>query len=187
MAKSYVKFETPKDVQAKALEAITVAADTGRIRKGANETTKAVEGGNAALVVIAEDVDPEEVVLHIPMICTEKNIPYCYVATKKELGAAAGLSVPSAAIAIEKAGNAAELVKSIAEKVGKSAPKAEAKKEERPAEKRDAEAKEHKKEGAPAGEKPAKEKKEKAPKVKKETAAKGGAQSPKASREAPKA
>lgn len=173
MAKSYVKFETPKDVQAKALEAITVAADTGRIRKGANETTKAIESGNAALVVIAEDVDPEEVVLHIPMICGEKNVPYCYVATKKELGAAAGLSVQSAAIAIEKPGNAAELVKSIAEKVGKSAPKKEEKKVEAP--KAEAPKHEHKKEEKKAeapkaeGEKPAKEKK---PKVKKEKAPK---------------
>lgn len=173
MAKSYVKFETPKDVQAKALEAITVAADTGRIRKGANETTKAIESGNAALVVIAEDVDPEEVVLHIPMICGEKNVPYCYVATKKELGAAAGLSVQSAAIAIEKAGNAAELVKSIVEKVGKSAPKKEEKKTDAP--KAEAPKHEHKKEEKKAeapkaeGEKPAKEKK---PKVKKEKAPK---------------
>jgi large subunit ribosomal protein L7Ae len=173
MAKSYVKFETPKDVQGKALEAITVASDTGRIRKGANETTKAVESGNAALVVIAEDVDPEEVVLHIPMICGEKNIPYCYVPTKKELGAAAGLSVPSAAIAIEKVGNAAELVKDIAGKVAKFTAKPEPKKEEKPAEPK-AEAKhEHKKEEKKAeGEKPAKEKKEKAPRVKKEKAPK---------------
>jgi large subunit ribosomal protein L7Ae len=172
MAKSYVKFETPKEVQAKALEAITVAADTGRIRKGANETTKAVEGGNTALVVIAEDVDPEEVVLHLPMICGEKNIPYCYVPTKKELGAAAGLSVPSAAVAIEKPGNAAELIKGIVEKLGKSAPKAEAKPAEHKAEakpehKHEAKAEVEKKEKKP---KEAKPKKEKAPKdaVKKE-------------------
>ncbi|MEM4633550.1 MAG: 50S ribosomal protein L7Ae [Candidatus Anstonellaceae archaeon] len=122
MAKSYVKFETPKDVQAKALEAITVAADTGKIRKGANETTKGIESGNASLVVIAEDVDPEEVVMHLPMLCDEKNVPYCYVPTKKELGAAAGLSVPCAAVAIEKPGNAAELVKTISEKLGKGKP-----------------------------------------------------------------
>ena len=88
MSKSYVKFETPADVKAKALEAITVAADTGRIRKGANEATKSIESGTAALVVIAEDVDPEEVVMHLPMLCTEKNIAFCYVTTKKELGTA---------------------------------------------------------------------------------------------------
>ena len=175
MAKSYVKFETPKDVQTKALEAITVAADTGRIRKGANETTKGIESGNATLVIIAEDVDPEEVVMHLPMICNEKNVPYCYVPTKKELGAAAGLTVQCAAIAIEKPGNAAELVKGIVEKMGKTAPKAEAKKEEKPAEKKEHKHEEkkpehkaeEKKEAKPEGKKPkeAKPKKEKAPKA----------------------
>jgi len=168
MAKSYVKFETPKDVQSKALEAITVAADTGRIRKGANETTKAIEGGNAALVVIAEDVDPEEVVLHLPMICAEKNIPYCYVPTKKELGAAAGLGVQCAAITIEKPGNAAEIVKGIVEKIGKSAPKPEAKKPEEAAKhapKQEAKAEKHEQKKEAAAEKPAKEKK---PRAKKE-------------------
>jgi len=175
MAKSYVKFETPKDVQSKALEAITVAADTGRIRKGANETTKGIESGNATLVVIAEDVDPEEVVMHLPMICNEKNVPYCYVPTKKELGAAAGLSVQCAAITIEKPGNAAELVKGIVEKLGKAAPKVEAKKEEKPAEhkhehKHEEKPKEHKAEEKKAD--APKEKKEKAPKAKKEKPAK---------------
>jgi large subunit ribosomal protein L7Ae len=176
MAKSYVKFETPKDVQAKALEAITVAVDTGRIRKGANEATKAIEGGNAVLVVIAEDVDPEEVVMHIPMICNEKGIPYCFVATKKELGAAAGLPVQSAAIAIEKPGNAAELVKGVVEKIAKNLPtKQEAKAAAHAAPAHKEEKKEApKEEKKPAAEKKAakpkepKAKKEKAPAAKKE-------------------
>ena len=178
MSKSYVKFETPKDVQAKALEAITVAADTGRIRKGANEATKSIESGNATLVIIAEDVDPEEVVMHLPMICTEKNIAYCYVATKKELGTAAGLPVTCAAISIEKPGNAAELVKSVQEKVAKHAPvkTAPAPKEEKKHEHKP-EAKHEHKEDAPA------EKKEDA----KPTHAEGGAPSPKAKREEKKA
>lgn len=179
MAKSYVKFETPKDVQAKALEAITVAADTGKIRKGANEATKGIESGNATLVVIAEDVDPEEVVMHLPMLCGEKNVPYCYVPTKKELGTAGALSVPCAAIAIEKPGNAAELVKGIAERIGKANPKEEAKPAEKKAEhKHEAkpEKKEHKheekKSEAPAEKKEAApkaegEKKEKKPRAKK--------------------
>lgn len=161
MAKSYVKFETPKDVQSKALEAITIAADTGRIRKGTNEATKAIESGTATLVVIAEDVDPEEVVMHLPMICAEKNIAYCYVPTRKELGTAAGLNVPSAAIAIEKPGNAAELVKSIVEKIGKSAPQAAPKEEKKEAPKL------HEKKEAPKAEKPV-EKKEAKPVEKKE-------------------
>ncbi|VVB65781.1 50S ribosomal protein L7Ae [Candidatus Gugararchaeum adminiculabundum] len=122
MAKGYVKFETPKDVQSKALEAIEVARDTGRIRKGVNEATKAIEKGQAVLVVIAEDVDPEEVVMHLPMISDEKKVPYCYVSTKLDLGKSAGLGVGCAAIAIEKAGNANEMVADIASKLGKSVP-----------------------------------------------------------------
>ena len=52
MAKpSYVKFEVPQELAEKALEAVEVARDTGRIRKGTNETTKAVERGQAKLVV----------------------------------------------------------------------------------------------------------------------------------------
>jgi len=187
MAKSYVKFETPKDVQSKALEAITVAADTGRIRKGANESTKAIESGVAVLVVIAEDVDPEEVVMHLPMICSEKNVPYCYVPTKKELGTSAGLPVTCAAIAIEKPGNAAELVKSIVEKLGKANPKVEQKHEAKPAEakhehKHEAPAEKKEEKPAAAGERgsPApsgasstrEAKKEKKPKAKKEKPAK---------------
>jgi len=189
MAKSYVKFETPKDVQSKALEAITVAADTGKIRKGANESTKAIESGVAMLVVIAEDVDPEEVVMHLPMICGEKNVPYCYVATKKELGTSAGLPVTCAAIAIEKPGNAAELVKSIVEKLGKANPKVEQKHEAKPAEakhehtaaaggthstksSREHEEKKHEAPAEKKEEKPAEAKKEKKPKAKKEKAPK---------------
>ena len=140
MAKAYVKFETPKDLVAKCLETITVANDSGRLRKGANETTKGIEAGTAQLVIIAEDVEPEEVVMHLPTLCQEKGIAYAYVPTKKELGGAAGLPVPCAAIAIDKPGNAAEMVKALADKVrplgGVTAKPAE--KHERPKEHKEA-------------------------------------------------
>ncbi|HIH73272.1 MAG: large subunit ribosomal protein L7Ae [Thermococcaceae archaeon] len=118
MAKpSYVKFEVPKELAEKALEAVEIARDTGKIRKGTNETTKAVERGQAKLVVIAEDVDPEEIVAHLPPLCEEKEIPYIYVPSKKELGAAAGIEVPAASVAIIEPGKARELVEEIAMKV----------------------------------------------------------------------
>jgi len=118
MAKpSYVKFEVPKELAEKALEAVEIARDTGRIRKGTNETTKAVERGQAKLVIIAEDVDPEEIVAHLPPLCEEKEIPYIYVPSKKELGAAAGIEVPAASVAIIEPGKARELVEEIASKV----------------------------------------------------------------------
>jgi large subunit ribosomal protein L7Ae len=122
--KSYVKFETPKEVAEKAYEAVQIAKDTGRVRKGTNEATKIIEKGNAALIVIAEDVDPEEVVIHLPMLCDEKNIPYVYVPSKKDLGKSAGLEVGCAAVGIEKAGNASEIISDIVAKLKKQKPEA---------------------------------------------------------------
>jgi len=118
MAKGYVDVETPKEIQEKALQAIEMAKDTGRLRKGSNEATKAVEKTGAELVVIAEDVDPPEVVMHLPMLCKEKKIPYVFVSEKKALGKSAGLDVPCAAIAIEKAGSASSVVDEIVAKMG---------------------------------------------------------------------
>ena len=100
MAKAYVKFQTPADIQTKALQAIEVSRQSGVIRKGVNETTKAIERSNAKLVVIAEDVDPEEIVMHLPPLCEEKRIPFVFVASKKDLGKAAGLLVPTTAIVL---------------------------------------------------------------------------------------
>ncbi|HLC38438.1 MAG TPA: 50S ribosomal protein L7Ae [Candidatus Norongarragalinales archaeon] len=116
MAKAYVKFQTPADVQSKALQAIELARQSGRVRKGTNETTKAVERSIAKLVVIAEDVDPEEIVMHLPSLCEEKRIPFIFVASKADLGKAAGLLVPTAAIAIETSGSGEELVRDIVSK-----------------------------------------------------------------------
>jgi len=152
MAKSYVKFETPKEIADKAYEAVEVARDTGRVRKGMNEATKSIEKGDAALVVIAEDVDPEEVVMHLPMICDEKKIPYVYVPGKKELGKAAGLEVPCAAIAIDKAGNAKEIIDDIVKRMT-GGEKGGEKKEEKP--KKEKPKKEKKEEAPAAAEKPA--------------------------------
>lgn len=122
MAKSYVKFEVSKEVSDKVLEAVRIASQKHGIRKGVNEATKSVERGLSQLVIIAEDVEPEEVVMHIPMICDQKKAHYVYVPTKQALGAAAGLKVPCAAIAIEKTPEAEAIIKEVVSKIsGKSA------------------------------------------------------------------
>lgn len=111
------KVEYPEGFQEKVLQTIEAARGTGKIRIGTNETTKAVERSQAKLVVIAEDVQPQEVVMHLPIICDEKNIPYAYVKSKTELGRAAGIDVSTAAIAVAAEGEAKkqidDLVKSI--------------------------------------------------------------------------
>lgn len=113
----YVRFEVPKDLADKVYEAIEGARDTGKLRKGTNEVTKAIERKQAILVVIAEDVEPAEIVAHLTPLSEEKGIPYVYVPSKRELGAAAGLDVGSAAVAIADAGQATQALKEIIERV----------------------------------------------------------------------
>ena len=99
----------------KAYEAIEIARTTGKIRKGSNEATKAIEKGTAKLVVVAKDVSPPEITMHIPMLCKEKSIPCAEVPSKEELGAAAGLGVGTAAVVIIEAGEAASMIKDFSE------------------------------------------------------------------------
>ncbi|MFH1403116.1 MAG: 50S ribosomal protein L7Ae [Candidatus Altiarchaeota archaeon] len=113
---SYVKFEVPKELQEKTLDAIEQARDTGKVKKGTNEVTKSVERGNAKLVVIGSDVEPPEVVMHIPMLCEEKKIPYLYI-PKADIGDAVGIHVPTATCCITEEGKAKELVNEIKEKL----------------------------------------------------------------------
>lgn len=118
MAKSiYVKFDVPQELADKAAEALEIARDTGKVAKGTNEVTKAIERGNAQLVLIAEDVEPPEIVAHLPVLAEEKEIPYTYLATKDEIGGAAGLNVGTASACIIDAGEAEELLKDVVEKV----------------------------------------------------------------------
>jgi len=117
MAKGFAKFEVPDEIQNKALEALEIARDTGKIKKGSNEATKAIERGIALLVLIGSDVQPEEVVMHLPALCDEKKVPYLFVKRQNDIGAASGLDVGSAAAAIVKPGKAKEIIDDIAKKV----------------------------------------------------------------------
>ncbi len=115
--KIYVRFEQPKEISDKIYEAVELARDTGKLRKGTNEVTKAVERGIAKFVIMAEDVEPEEILAHMPMLCEEKGIPYGYVAAKQELGKAAGLDIPTASIAIVDMGKAKEVIDELVPKI----------------------------------------------------------------------
>lgn len=107
------KIDASKEVQEKLLEAIEIAKTTGKLAKGSNEVTKMIEKGKAKLVVIAKDVNPPEIVMHIPLLCEEKGMKCYQVPTKEELGAAAGLELGTSAVAIVNEGEAKKLVDSL--------------------------------------------------------------------------
>ena len=113
----YVRFQATKEMQDLAYELIEKARDNGKIGKGANEATKHVERGQAKLVVMAEDVSPEEILAHMPILCEEKNVPYTYVPSKAELGTAAGLDTSTSAVAVLNLGKEKNALDSIVKKI----------------------------------------------------------------------
>ena len=115
----YVKFEVPEDLVQPILEAVRVAAQSGKVKKGTNEATKAIERGTSKLIVIAEDVEPPEVVAHLPIICEEQGAAYAYVPSKQELGKALGIEVTSAAAAILDPGDAQHIIDEVTAKISK--------------------------------------------------------------------
>ena len=120
MAKAYyVKFETPEDLVSPILEVLWVADQSGKVRKVTNEATKAIERGISKLIVIAEDVEPPEVVAHLPLICEEQNAAYAFVPSKQELGKALGIEVTSAAAAILDAGDAQHIIDEVVASMAK--------------------------------------------------------------------
>ena len=113
----YAKYSVSKEVADAAYEALQIATRTGSVRKGTNETTKAVERARAKLVVIAEDVDPPEVVAHLPILCDERKIPYVFVPSKQKIGSAVGIDVPAGSACVVDVGEAASLVKEITKRI----------------------------------------------------------------------
>jgi large subunit ribosomal protein L7Ae len=114
MAKAlYVRFETPPELAEKALQLVQVARQTGKVRIGTNEVTKSSERAEAKLVIMAEDVDPPEILVHVPMLCEEKRIPYLYVQKKQRLGQAVGLTKSAASVAIVEPGEAKAILDEI--------------------------------------------------------------------------
>ena len=115
---AYAKFEVPDEVMKAQLELLEkIKRNGGKVKIGVNETTKAVERGNAKLVLIALDVSPEEIVMHLPVLCEEKGVPYSYVPNKKDLGKAAGIDVSASSVAIVDPSNLKEELDKLVERI----------------------------------------------------------------------
>lgn len=89
------------------------ARKTGKIEKGTNEVTKAIERGTAKLIVYASDVSPKEIIQHLPVLCKEKGMKCQEVDSKEKLGLAVGLKVSCSSVAIIDAGDADKEIASI--------------------------------------------------------------------------
>jgi large subunit ribosomal protein L7Ae len=110
-----------EDKMVSAYEIVENAKKTGKIDKGVNEVTKAIERGVAKFVAVAEDVSPKEIVQHLPLLCNEKGIPCEIVDSKKKLGTAAGINVATAAVAVIEAGDSVKQIATLGKGKSKEA------------------------------------------------------------------
>lgn len=140
-----VGFEVSEELASKVYQLIEKVKSEGKLRKGSNEVTKAIERNEAKLVIVANDIEPKEIVMHLPILCKENEIRIITVPTKEELGASAGLPVGTATVAISSIGNAKNLFNSVIKRISelsKPAKKKEPKKEiEKKVEKKESDAK----------------------------------------------
>lgn len=82
------------------LDLVQQASHYRQLKKGANEATKTLNRGTSEIVILAADTSPLAILLHLPLLAEDKNVPYVYVPSKMALGRACGVSRPVIACSI---------------------------------------------------------------------------------------
>lgn len=88
------------ELSGKIMDLVQQASHYKQLRKGANETTKTLNRGISEFIVMAADAEPLEILLHLPLLCEDKNVPYVFVPSKMALGRACGVSRPVIATSV---------------------------------------------------------------------------------------
>jgi len=65
------------------LDVVQQATNYKQLKKGANEAAKTVHRGVSEMVIMAADTEPIEIVLHLPLLCEERNVPYVFLPSKQ--------------------------------------------------------------------------------------------------------
>uniref|UniRef100_A0A6G1SAR3 H/ACA ribonucleoprotein complex subunit 2 n=1 Tax=Aceria tosichella TaxID=561515 RepID=A0A6G1SAR3_9ACAR len=79
------------DLTTKILNLVQQANNYHQLRRGANEATKTLNRNQSELIILAADAEPLEILLHLPLLCEDKNVPYVFVRSKQALGRASGV------------------------------------------------------------------------------------------------
>jgi len=97
----------------KILKTVKKSAKSKTLRRGVKEVVKALRKSAAAgagsslsdpsaIVVIAADISPMDVIAHIPVLCEDHNVPYIYIKSRAQLGEASATKRPTSVVMIGK-------------------------------------------------------------------------------------
>ncbi|KIM27916.1 hypothetical protein M408DRAFT_161211 [Serendipita vermifera MAFF 305830] len=84
----------------KILDLVQQASNYKQLKKGANEATKTLNRGIAEFIVLTADTEPIEILMHLPLLCEDKNVPYIFVPSKAALGRACNVTRPVIAASV---------------------------------------------------------------------------------------
>ncbi|KAF2251108.1 L30e-like protein [Trematosphaeria pertusa] len=101
------------------LDLVQQASHYRQLKKGANEATKTLNRGIAEVIILAADTSPLAILLHLPLLCEDKNVPYVYVPSKMALGRACGVARPviAASVTTNEASDLMQQIRSLKDKV----------------------------------------------------------------------
>ncbi|KAL3938670.1 MAG: hypothetical protein SGBAC_006461 [Bacillariaceae sp.] len=85
----------------KAHKLVKKASCVKHIRRGVKEVIKGIRKGEKGLAILAGDIYPLDVISHIPILLEEKDIPYLFVPSKQDLGAAASTKRPTSVVLVK--------------------------------------------------------------------------------------
>lgn len=101
-----------------------IARKAGALQRGVKEVNKALRKTplktptNAdqipGIAIIAGDISPDEVIMHLPIYCEEHNVPYLFVKSRLELGSAAKTKRPTSVVFIQEKGKETKAAKKAA-------------------------------------------------------------------------
>ncbi|XP_047350002.1 H/ACA ribonucleoprotein complex subunit 2-like protein [Vespa velutina] len=72
------------------------------LRNGLKDVQKHIRKGEKGLVIFAGDVFPIEIMCHLPIVCEDKDIPYCYTPSRLDIGTAMGVKRGSLMVLIKE-------------------------------------------------------------------------------------
>jgi H/ACA ribonucleoprotein complex subunit 2 len=87
----------------KAHKLVKKASQAKNIRRGVKEVVKGLRKGEQGLAILAGDIYPLDVYSFLPVLLEEKDVPYIFVPSKQDLGAAACTKRPTSVVLVKKA------------------------------------------------------------------------------------
>jgi len=89
-----------KKLMKKLHKVVKKASKARQVKRGVKEVVKGIRKGEKGLLVLAADINPIDIISHLPIMSEEAQIPYVFVTSKEELGQASSTKRPTSCVMV---------------------------------------------------------------------------------------